>query len=85
MNRVRRAMHFCWDFVVGDDWRVAVGVVAGLAVTGLAAHHGRNWFWIAPVSVLAILSLSLLRATRRGQPHLDDDGGPNPSGANAEP
>jgi hypothetical protein len=29
---------FWWDFIVGDDWRVAAGVVAALAVTaGLAA------------------------------------------------
>ena len=32
---------FWWDFVVGDDWRVAVGVVLAIVVTGVLAHTRR--------------------------------------------
>jgi hypothetical protein len=35
MTRVRAFLGFWYDFVVGDDWRVAVGVVAVLGITDL--------------------------------------------------
>ncbi|MCA1694001.1 MAG: hypothetical protein LC749_04285 [Actinobacteria bacterium] len=55
---------FWWDFIVGDDWLVAAGVVAALAVTaGLAAVRVPAW-WFLPVTVLALLGLSLRRAVR---------------------
>lgn len=55
---------FWWDFVVGEDWRVAAGVVAALAVTALlAANHIPAW-WFLPLAVLALLTVSLLHAAR---------------------
>lgn len=55
---------FWWDFIVGDDWRVAVGVVAALAGTaGLAAARVPAW-WFLPVTVLVLLGMSLRRAIR---------------------
>jgi hypothetical protein len=33
MNRVRAFSHFWWDFVVGDDWRSAAGVVLAIGAT----------------------------------------------------
>ena len=55
---------FGWDFIVGDDWRVAVGVVAALAGTaGLAAARVPAW-WFLPVTVLVLLGVSLRRAIR---------------------
>jgi len=55
---------FWWDFIVGDDWRVAAGVVAALAVTGGLAHVGWPAWWFLPVAVLVVLSVSLRRAVR---------------------
>ncbi|MGH3514108.1 MAG: hypothetical protein ACRDRB_17805 [Pseudonocardiaceae bacterium] len=55
---------FWWDFIVGDDWRVAAGVVAALAITaGLAAARVPAW-WFLPVAVLVLLGVSLRRAIR---------------------
>ena len=55
---------FWWDFIVGDDWRLAVGVVAALAGTaGLAAARVPAW-WFLPVTVLVLLGTSLRRAIR---------------------
>jgi hypothetical protein len=55
---------FWYDFVVGDDWHVAVIVVAGLALTAVLAHVARvNAWWALPVLVLAALVWSLHRAT----------------------
>ena len=63
---LRRAALAVWDFVVGDDWRTALGVVVGLAVTALVAHHTSiaAW-WITPVVVLALLAMSLARIRTR--------------------
>ena len=33
VNYVRTFGAFWWDFIVGDDWRVALGVSVGLAVS----------------------------------------------------
>ncbi|MFY9809684.1 MAG: hypothetical protein WAK86_20850 [Pseudonocardiaceae bacterium] len=55
---------FWWDFIVGDDWRVAAGVMAALAVTaGLATARVPAW-WFLPVAVLVLLGVSLRRAIR---------------------
>jgi hypothetical protein len=67
MRRVDAFLRFLWDFVVGDDWRIAVGVVLALGVTALVADTSIAAWWILPVAVLAVLGLSVWRAasTRR--------------------
>jgi hypothetical protein len=65
---MRRALKsfgaFCYDFVIGDDWRVAVIVVAALAVTALLVHvAGVNAWWLLPLCAFAALGWSLRRAT----------------------
>ena len=55
---------FWWDFIVGDDWRVAVGVVAALAITAGLAGAGVPAWWFLPVAVLVLLAVSLRRGTR---------------------
>jgi hypothetical protein len=62
--RLRAFLAFWYDFVVGDDWRVAVGVAVALAVTyGVSRTSVASW-WIVPVAVAGLLALSLWRATR---------------------
>jgi hypothetical protein len=59
---------FWWNFVVGDDWRVAAGVAVALVVTYLLTHHGVNAWWLLPVGVALVVTESLRRAVRpRGQ------------------
>ena len=65
MIYLRRFGHFWYDFVVGDDWTVAVGVVVALTATWLATHHGWNWYWILPVAVVILIAASLRRASRK--------------------
>lgn len=53
--------YFWYDFIVGDDWRVALAVVAGFfAVKGV---HGHPW-WVMPALIAVILSYTLHEATR---------------------
>ena len=67
MNRVRAFGAFVYDFVIGDDWRVAAGVTVGLAVTYLLAHDaGVAAWWLVPVLMVVLLPVSLWRAVRRG-------------------
>jgi hypothetical protein len=65
VSRVRSLCYFLWDFVVGDDWRIALGVAASLGVTAVAAGSGLTAWWILPVATAALLVLSLWRAARR--------------------
>jgi len=65
MSSVRTFGRFCYEFVVGDDWTVAVGVVVGIALTGLIAHHDIAAWWCMPLVVTVSLGWSLARATRR--------------------
>jgi hypothetical protein len=51
-----------WEFVVGDDWRTAAGVVAALALTAILASAGVPAWWVMPLAVLGLLALSLRRA-----------------------
>lgn len=64
MNVVRGIARFVVDFVIGDDWRVAVGVVAALGAAALLAHTDVGGWWLVPLAVVALLGTSLRRATR---------------------
>jgi hypothetical protein len=55
---------FWYDFIVGDDWRIAVGVVLAIAVVDVTARHGANWWWLLPLAVAALLTVSVLREMR---------------------
>jgi hypothetical protein len=63
--RIRAFAAFWYDFVVGDDWLIAVGVVVGLALTYLLARAAVPAWWLLPVSLVLLLPLSLRRAARR--------------------
>jgi hypothetical protein len=64
MNRIVRAAHAVWEFVVGDDPVTAIGVVIALGATAVIAGTGAAAWWVMPVAVLGLLALSLRRATR---------------------
>ena len=51
MTRVEAFVRFLWDFVVGDDWRIAAGVVVALGVTAIVAGASVAAWWIPPVAV----------------------------------
>jgi hypothetical protein len=66
MRFVRGFARFWWDFVVGDDWRIAVGVgvVLGLGA-GLVASEALSDAVLAPlvaVGIVSVAGLSLLQS-----------------------
>ena len=65
VQRIRAFFAFWYDFVIGDDWRIAAGVVVALAATyGLSRTSVPAW-WLLPLVVAAMLAVSLWFATRR--------------------
>jgi hypothetical protein len=64
-KRVRAFLAFLYDFVIGDDWRIAVAVVAGLAVTYAVSQTTVPSWWVIPAVVVVLLPASLWRATRK--------------------
>ena len=64
MRWISQFLAFWYDFIIGDDWVVAAGVVAALALAALLARGGIQAWWVMLVAVVLLLSLSLWRATR---------------------
>ncbi len=61
---IKKFAAFWYDFLVGDDPVVAVGVVIALCVTAVLAHHDLTSWWLLPVATAILLTASLLRAVR---------------------
>ena len=55
---------FWYDFIVGDDWTVAVGVVIALILAALLVHGGITAWWLLPLAVLLLLGASVQRIAR---------------------
>jgi hypothetical protein len=53
-----------WDFIVGDDWRIALGVVAALGVTAIVSDTSVSAWWILPVAVAVLLLVSVSAVAR---------------------
>ncbi|MDT4973275.1 MAG: hypothetical protein QOG22_3418 [Pseudonocardiales bacterium] len=65
ITRLRAFGAFWYDFVVGDDWRVAVGVVLALVLTYvLSVATSIAVWWVLPAAVLVLLPFSLVRVIR---------------------
>jgi hypothetical protein len=64
MSRLAAVGRFWWDFVIGDDWLVAVLIAAGIGATAAFAHSGVTAWWLLPLAVVLVLWLSLRRAIR---------------------
>ena len=64
MKYLRSFGRFWWDFVVGDDWRVAAGLVLAFALTWLLEHQGISAWWVLPPAVALLLAESVWREAR---------------------
>jgi hypothetical protein len=61
MSRLRTFFHFWYDFIVGDDWRLAVAAVAALGTTALAVEASIPAWGVAPMVLTGFLGLVVLR------------------------
>jgi hypothetical protein len=64
MSRARFLLRFLWDFVVGDDWRIAAAVAVTLVVMLVLSNNGAAVWWLLPLVVLVMLSISVWGVAR---------------------
>ena len=65
MKYLRSFALFWWNFVVGDDWRVAAGLAVALFLTWLLEHNDVSAWWLLPVAVGLVLAESVRREARK--------------------
>jgi hypothetical protein len=69
MTLLRRFLRFWYDFIVGDDWRIAAGVVVVLAAGALlVAADALADDVLAPLvgaGIVAVAGVSLVAGARR--------------------
>jgi hypothetical protein len=58
---MKRFALFWWDFIVGDDWRVADGIALALGLTAALATTWASAWVVLPLAVAVVLGLSLRR------------------------
>jgi hypothetical protein len=66
MSYLRSFARFWWDFIVGDDWRVAAGLAAAFALTWLLERADVDAWWLLPIAVALLLADSVRREARAG-------------------
>jgi hypothetical protein len=59
MSHIAAFGRFWWNFVVGDDWMAAAGVILGLALTAALGA-----WWVMPIVFAIVLTMSVWRAAR---------------------
>lgn len=61
MKYLKAFVLFWVDFIVGDDWRIAVLVVAGMAITAACIAQGLVAWMVLPIMVASYLAVSMTR------------------------
>ena len=64
MSRLVALLRFLWDFVIGDDWRIALGVALALSLTAVLADNGVSAWWLLPSAAAVMLTVSVWTVAR---------------------
>jgi hypothetical protein len=64
MSRLVALLRFLWDFVIGDDWRIALGVAVALSLTAVLADNGVSAWWLLPSAAALMLTVSVWTVAR---------------------
>jgi hypothetical protein len=54
MGYVTAFFRFWYDFLVGDDWKIAAGIIITLLLTSAAAH------WVSATAAAAVILVGVL-------------------------
>ena len=69
MAIVRAFFRFWYDFIIGDDWRIAAGVVAALALGGVLVASGAVEDAVIPpivaTAIVCVVGVSIVAGARR--------------------
>jgi uncharacterized membrane protein len=64
INGLKAFGEFWYDFIIGDDWTIAVGIViAFFGTEWLKGSTGQSWY-LLPLATALLVSNSLVRATK---------------------
>jgi hypothetical protein len=74
----RRIALAVWDFVVGDDWRLALAAVVAIGLTAVVCAIGPSAWWLAPLIALGALRWSLRGVVPAARPSPDGRNDPTP-------
>jgi protein-S-isoprenylcysteine O-methyltransferase Ste14 len=73
MKHLKAFGMFWYDFIIGDDWKIAVAVVSALAITGAVmavVHSGGGsltpWTILGAALILGFFALSLTLDAKLG-------------------
>jgi hypothetical protein len=64
MKYVSGFFRFWYDFIVGDDWTIAVVVIVAVGITALLAQVTSAAWIVLPLAVAATLAFSVWRVAR---------------------
>ncbi|MEO8900761.1 MAG: hypothetical protein ABI488_03890 [Polyangiaceae bacterium] len=64
MRYARALLRFCYDFIIGDDWVIAFGVVLVLVAVHRLVQAQINAWWLMPGAAILLLAVSLWRGAR---------------------
>lgn len=62
---IRGFARFWYDFIIGDDWMAAAGVLVMIGGAYGLLKIGIPAFWFGPIAILATASITIRRALRR--------------------
>lgn len=65
VRRIKAFGAFWYDFIIGDDWLVAAGVVIALALTYALSRTRVPAWWLLPLALAVLLPVSLWREARK--------------------
>ncbi len=65
LRYIKAFLLFWYDFIVGDDWVIALGVAFTLSATYWLVQNHHNVWWVLPVAVVLLLAISLGREAQR--------------------
>jgi len=64
MVYVRNFLRFWYDFIVGDDWVIAVGIAATMVAAWLLEESSFPSWWLFVLAIVGLLFVTVKRAAR---------------------
>ncbi|MCU1275745.1 MAG: hypothetical protein JWO48_3176 [Bryobacterales bacterium] len=64
MRYIKAFLTFWYDFIVGDDWTIAVSIAVAIAVTFWLDKSKIQAWWLLPAAAILTLGVSLWRAAQ---------------------
>jgi hypothetical protein len=61
MRYIVAFLKFWYDFIIGDDWRIAASIGVAVAATFWLAHSNIQAWWLLPLAAIVTLGVSVWR------------------------